>query len=480
MSEVIAFGRDKAGISSWLHPATPLPIVMRSCRPGELPPMRTLPGGAIYSVLPDPREAPDAWPSAWRWFLAQRLLRDADREAVRTAESDEEATARVAESDALRADWQGARDLLLRQAIHAALLQYPDLRRRLIATGSARLVARGEDPWLEEAPDGVGGNRLGQMLEEAREAFGRGGDWRPVSLELHSTSDWATVRFPRGELGLRRYPLVVSEPGLSVKEEQSLSIHTGVPRAVPVTVRAEAWLLWDGEPAPVKTCKGNLGRVTVRVWEADRVLEHVNGLHDYRTSWWNHLEALPAEVRWRPFAGADPVLMASHGGRLLSGAAGAVVLAVPAAALALVAAAAIGLSWPLWALGGLLAATVSVASWELGRRAPSSRRPGRVLWAMPFEERERRELEDPANQLSLAESATDGLHMTASPRASAGGACPFCREALALASDQDLALGACADCGTPHHVACFEEHRRCALLGCEGGRLAPIILWHEV
>ncbi|MCO5169706.1 MAG: hypothetical protein M9894_25490 [Planctomycetes bacterium] len=45
--------------------------------------------------------------------------------------------------------------------------------------------------------------------------------------------------------------------------------------------------------------------------------------------------------------------------------------------------------------------------------------------------------------------------------------CPYCRDALDEAQDEVVA---CAACGTLHHAACFEEHRRCTVRGCERRR----------
>ena len=48
------------------------------------------------------------------------------------------------------------------------------------------------------------------------------------------------------------------------------------------------------------------------------------------------------------------------------------------------------------------------------------------------------------------------------PRASEDVVCPFCRERVTTA-----ALRAeCADCATPHHLACYEEQGGCSIYGC--------------
>lgn len=49
--------------------------------------------------------------------------------------------------------------------------------------------------------------------------------------------------------------------------------------------------------------------------------------------------------------------------------------------------------------------------------------------------------------------------------------CPYCRGGLDEAQDEVVA---CAACGTLHHAACFAEHRRCTVRGCERRRAEPV------
>jgi hypothetical protein len=51
-----------------------------------------------------------------------------------------------------------------------------------------------------------------------------------------------------------------------------------------------------------------------------------------------------------------------------------------------------------------------------------------------------------------------------------GPRCPFCREAVA-----EDAVRACEVCGTVHHADCLAEVGRCTVLGCSGGRTAPVV-----
>lgn len=41
--------------------------------------------------------------------------------------------------------------------------------------------------------------------------------------------------------------------------------------------------------------------------------------------------------------------------------------------------------------------------------------------------------------------------------------CPFCKDAL----PEDAPTAECAACGTPHHLACYEEQGGCAVYGCK-------------
>lgn len=41
--------------------------------------------------------------------------------------------------------------------------------------------------------------------------------------------------------------------------------------------------------------------------------------------------------------------------------------------------------------------------------------------------------------------------------------CPFCKDAIG----GDAVTAECSACGTPHHLACYEEQRGCAVYGCK-------------
>lgn len=45
--------------------------------------------------------------------------------------------------------------------------------------------------------------------------------------------------------------------------------------------------------------------------------------------------------------------------------------------------------------------------------------------------------------------------------------CPFCKDDLG----EEALSAECGDCGTPHHVACYEEQGGCALYGCRSNTL---------
>lgn len=43
-------------------------------------------------------------------------------------------------------------------------------------------------------------------------------------------------------------------------------------------------------------------------------------------------------------------------------------------------------------------------------------------------------------------------------------ACPFCKQPLRLSNE----IARCSICRTPHHLACWQEHRGCSVPNCEG------------
>ena len=49
--------------------------------------------------------------------------------------------------------------------------------------------------------------------------------------------------------------------------------------------------------------------------------------------------------------------------------------------------------------------------------------------------------------------------------------CPYCHEGIADAAK----VAECRDCGAPHHLSCFQEHRTCSAHGCGSTRANVVI-----
>jgi ribA/ribD-fused uncharacterized protein len=111
------------------------------------------------------------WPTSEHYFQAQKFAGTEHEEAIRLAKSPMVA-ARMGRSRArpLRADWETARDDIMREALRARFSQHADLRAMLLATGDARIVEhKAKDRYWADGGDGSGLNRLGQLLMEVRE-----------------------------------------------------------------------------------------------------------------------------------------------------------------------------------------------------------------------------------------------------------------------------------------------------------------------
>ncbi len=68
-------------------------------------------------------------------------------------------------------DWNGRRVDLMRRAMYAKFTQNPELKAALLATGQRLLLEDRADPFWGRGTDNRGGNRLGLLLMELREAL---------------------------------------------------------------------------------------------------------------------------------------------------------------------------------------------------------------------------------------------------------------------------------------------------------------------
>jgi ribA/ribD-fused uncharacterized protein len=126
---------------------------------------------AVFPIEIDGR----SWPTTEHYFQAQKFPGTEREEAIRLAKSPMIA-ARMGRSRAfpLRADWEQAKDEIMRRALTAKFTQHPKLRELLLSTGDAELVehTRNDSYWADGG-DGSGRNRLGELLMEVREELRR-------------------------------------------------------------------------------------------------------------------------------------------------------------------------------------------------------------------------------------------------------------------------------------------------------------------
>jgi ribA/ribD-fused uncharacterized protein len=111
-----------------------------------------------------------AWPTTEHYFQAQKFPGTPHAERIRAAKSPMIA-ARLGRSreHPLRADWETARENIMRAALRAKFTQHPNLRLLLLGTGDADLIEHtSNDRYWADGGDGTGRNRLGQLLMELR------------------------------------------------------------------------------------------------------------------------------------------------------------------------------------------------------------------------------------------------------------------------------------------------------------------------
>jgi len=114
------------------------------------------------------------WPTVEHYFQAKKFMDEEDAEYVeiiRTCGTPGKAK-QLGRSVAhkLRDDWEEAKEKIMRDALVAKFTQHTDLRAKLIATGSQRLVERSDaDAYWGDGKHGHGKNRLGHLLMEVRD-----------------------------------------------------------------------------------------------------------------------------------------------------------------------------------------------------------------------------------------------------------------------------------------------------------------------
>ncbi len=114
------------------------------------------------------------YPTSEHYFQAQKFVHSPDDyEAVATAQKPKIAADRGRErSRPLRTDWNAVKDDVMRRALRAKFGAHAELRELLESTGTETLVEKtSTDYYWGCGTDGLGKNRLGELLEELREAY---------------------------------------------------------------------------------------------------------------------------------------------------------------------------------------------------------------------------------------------------------------------------------------------------------------------
>lgn len=152
-------------------PALPLPI------PEDTTPIE------FYSKLPAYREFSNFFPSAFdlegkRWptvehyFQAQKFPSNPEyQEEIRAAKTPEKAKSLGSTQEKpIRADWDTVREEFMAKALKAKFTQNPDLKAKLLATGSRPLIeANPTDSYWGYGRTKKGKNRMGVLLQQLRD-----------------------------------------------------------------------------------------------------------------------------------------------------------------------------------------------------------------------------------------------------------------------------------------------------------------------
>ncbi len=110
------------------------------------------------------------WPTAEHYFQAQKFPGTQQEEKIRLEPSSQIAAQMGRDrSFPMRADWETAKENLMKEALRAKFTQYPALKDLLLATGDAQIVEHAaNDGYWGDGADGQGKNRLGMLLMELR------------------------------------------------------------------------------------------------------------------------------------------------------------------------------------------------------------------------------------------------------------------------------------------------------------------------
>ncbi len=126
------------------------------------------------------------WPTSEHYFQAQKFAGTPHESTIRNAISPGLAAKLGRDrSRPLRQDWEEVKNDVMRQALNAKFTQHQDLRQKLIATGSAKLIEHTpNDSYWGDGGDGSGSNMLGRLLMEIRSRLIKDGQSGQEDLHL--------------------------------------------------------------------------------------------------------------------------------------------------------------------------------------------------------------------------------------------------------------------------------------------------------
>jgi hypothetical protein len=122
-------------------------------------------------------------------------------------------------------------------------------------------------------------NPVDPQQAELQVALGQGGQWLPVQVEVNTTSDWTSVYWPFGMMGMTQRRITCGT--LDDIDPKAGGLGIGRTGTALLTLRAEMWLkVLEGE-LDVEIRKGSWGATSVRVWSLGRVLHSMNRFHNH-------------------------------------------------------------------------------------------------------------------------------------------------------------------------------------------------------
>ena len=116
-----------------------------------------------------------AWNTVEHFYQASKFTDDHIRGAIRSAATPSAAKRIAVEyKDRRIPTWPSIKNSAMLAALRCKFAQYPELRRRLVGTGSAEIIEMSPDDWYWGAGcDGGGKNVLGQLIMSVRDEISR-------------------------------------------------------------------------------------------------------------------------------------------------------------------------------------------------------------------------------------------------------------------------------------------------------------------